>query len=178
MNALRKAIIENWKSLSPVPPGFWPDFEEVLGAPATDELIAELERSGDFNDSLIAYSPETCHQLFYQFSKTFDDSVTLEVSIPAAAIDEVEGTVERGKMLDKLRWRGQTKFRVGLPGPDEMAPEELRRWYEEYDRHGQTPSIWPKNRKCFLNIVEHLKKALPVKTVELDPRLLDDPAKS
>jgi len=177
MNALHAAVLENWKALSTLPPGFWPDFDEQLGTSAAANAIAELDANDYFIDSILEFFPQACHSLDFEFSRDLNALIVVKISVPRTAADEVEGSIQRGKMLGEW-FRGRTSFRAKLPGPDDMPPEDLHRWHEEYDRLGNTPSIWPQNRQCFLNIVEHLKKALPVKSLELDPRLVDDRART
>jgi hypothetical protein len=74
------------------------------------------------------------------------------------------------KELEKL---GDGDFGAPLKATEVHA----RRMAGEVSGLEETPSVWPQNCRCLLNIVENLRQALPVKNVELDPRILDEPAK-
>jgi len=91
---------------------------------------------------------------------------------------EDSGARERARMEEE--WEAERERR-GLPPrvvfewpqEGEMDEEARQRWWDKYNDLLETASVWPQNRQCLLNIVEHLKQALPVKSVVLDPRLLD-----
>jgi hypothetical protein len=172
IDALRAANLDNWKRLSPLPPGFWPDFDEALNTAESERIIAEIEDSrGYLFDTISFYFPNCCHDLTFDFSKYDNGLFVIEITIPARALSEVEGTPRRGEMV--WNWHKSRKsFDTELPGPDDFEEDELRQWHDEYNRLGDTPSLWPQTRECFLNVVNHLKEALPNANVKTDERLL------
>jgi hypothetical protein len=171
INALRAAILDNFKKLSPLPPGFWPDLDDFFKG-ETERIIREIEDShGCFYDSIVEYFPNCCHSLTFDFSEYDNGLFVIEITIPAKVLSEVEGTRRRGEMI--WNWcKGRTSFEAELRGPNDFGEDDLRQWYEEYNRLGDTPSIWPQTRECFLNVVNHLKDALPRASVKTDERLL------
>jgi hypothetical protein len=162
--------MENWKRMSPLPCGFWPHLDEQFGSEKIQRMIAEVEAYDIFYDNVVDYFPNTCHSLSFEFRRQLDGLMQVRLSIPASALDEVEGS---RAMAAKWNWRDIKSFHKGLPRPGDMSDEELR-MQEEYNHLRNTPSIWPQNRERFLKVVSELRKALPVREAEFDPRLIDD----
>jgi hypothetical protein len=107
-----------------------------------------------------------------------DNHLLVWLSAPNVVKYEVEGTRERNRMerewAEERRKRGrESLYLPDTPQDDEIDPTAYDAWYDKYFALERTPSIWAQNRACFLNIVEHLKRTLPVRNVELDPRLLE-----
>lgn len=184
VKALHSAMTENWHALADQPQHAWPNFDRHFSTLAAERMIAELEDTSDWNDGSSCsdidcrYSPLDPYELPISVSRDWTRRLTIWFPVLSETLSQVQGTAAQRLMIEKwLPWRGRTDFHPRMPKPGDMEPEELRTWYEEYNRLGNTPSLWPQNRQCLLNIVEHLKRALPVKEVQLDPRLLNDPAK-
>jgi len=66
------------------------------------------------------------------------------------------------------------------PQDGELDEEAYDAWWDKYRSLGEdySPSVWPQNRQCFLNVIEHFKSAFPVKEVRLDAPFMEAPDKT
>jgi len=146
-----------------------------------DELLVPSSNRGTWPRTEIwaDFSPLSDEISELQLVRSLEDNHLLVwVSTSQDVTHEREGTRERNRMerecAEQRRKRGRESLSLpDTPQDDELDPAAYDAWYEKYFALERTPSIWPQNRACFLNIVDHLKQALPVRKVELDPRLLD-----
>lgn len=188
IKALQTAVMQNWETLADEPTHcwsttlkyFWPNFARHFSTLVAERMIIELEDIEDSWDGTssskidLYFSPLCMREVCVEFVRRADGPLWLEMRLDGEATTEVEGTQGQKKMLSEWHgWHGATVFRSGLPGSGDMPDDELRRWHNEYTRLGQTPSIWPKHRRCLLNIVQHLERVLPIQKLNLDPRLID-----
>ncbi len=188
LNALDEAVMQNWQTRdrSGQPATYHQD--RMLSDRRADDILSELGRPDPHLDGaafssvhaeFCPYSTETIDLEFWKWPDL--DQITIWLDAAEAIKFEREGSRERARMehewMKELEARGRLSLDRGWvfepPRESDMTPDEFDGWWQKYSRLDETPCVWPQNRQCFLNIVEHLKRALPVKKVELDPRLLE-----
>jgi hypothetical protein len=160
-----------------------------------EDVLGELDdqrslRSGGLAFTSVfspVFSPVSAEGMEITFwRREGNERVDVSISVREAVIYEREGHRERARMewewMKKLESHGLVSLEHGWsfepPTDNEMPSKEYDRWWKRYHELDETPSIWPQNRECLLNIVENLKRVLSVKDVSFDPRLLENPPSS
>ncbi len=183
VQAVEKAVAENWKELASEPRNRWPDFRRQFSTLVTERIIAELDDPEEMNDSRwyatldFCFSPNCAREITIDLYREKVGPILLRMSLDGGAMNEVEGTTAQRRMIENWRpsWRGATEFHpFTMPQAGDMPEDELRQWYEEYERLGRALSLWPQHRRCFMHIAEGIMKAVVVKKAEIDPRLMHE----
>jgi hypothetical protein len=188
IESVRAAVSENWENHSDDKSAKSPDVGELKLPEAARQLADDIaagvrEWSGgdrSANARYFSFCPLSTRRSYVSFWRYADGTIGVGLVAPESVTREVQGDRERDSI--ELEWDDEKK-RSGKPlssvfeGPQEgeMVEEDYFAWWDKYHALGDTPSIWPQNRQCLLNIIEHLKKALPVREIEIDPRLCEPP---
>jgi hypothetical protein len=192
LSAFKQSIGENWGTAPSLSPVYYHGVE--TSDATTTQILVELSKP---NSALgtAAYDhvggelcPLSCEVAELALWNWFElDELTSWLDVREDIMFEVEGSRELERMerewMRELERRGKIAnadtWPFEHPTEEDLGEDGYDAWWKRYfDLRDKTPSVWPRNRQCFLNIVEHLKRALPVKNVELDPRLREDGAKS
>lgn len=188
MKALQQSVVQNWEILADEPAHLWsttqkhlwPNFHRHFSTLVVERMMIELEDTEDWQDGTsfssieFYFSPLCFREAYVHFARKANGSLNLLLGLDGEVTREVAGTGAQRKMLGEWHdWRGATVFRSGLPESGDMPDDALRKWHDDYERLGETPSIWPKHRQCLLNIVQHLELVLSIQKLNLDPRLTD-----
>jgi hypothetical protein len=130
-----------------------------------------------------SFCPVSCWAPYLTFWRYGDGTMGVSVTV-LSSTPRYERQADRERTRMEFEWEKERQSR-GLPynpaaiGPeeDELDEEAYDAWWNRYNTltNDDTPCVWPQNRQSLLNIIDHLKKALPVKEVRLDPPLLEAP---
>jgi hypothetical protein len=186
----RAAVMENWEKHTDQYSLPAPHLEALQLPAAATQVVEEIEAGKDEYESgsrtssteHFSFCPVSFWAPYLTFWRYGDGTMGVSVTILSSQPRyERQGDRERSRM--ESEWEEECQKR-GKPwhlilssvGPEdgELDDEACCAWWDKYySLSHDTPSVWPQNRQCFLNIIDHLKKALPVESVRLDPPLLE-----
>jgi len=189
LDSVRAALIENWEACADTASKQAPCLDQLDTATAAPRIIDEIGQSErQFADGIhtsefreFRYSPVSVWSASMDIWKYTDETIGVLLIVSENITCEVKGDRERWRMQSEWEEEKKRRGEVLVPGSEgpewgELDEEAYDAWWSKYNALAETPKVWPQNRRCLLNIVEHLKKALPVKEVRLDPRLLEEPS--
>jgi hypothetical protein len=193
IECVRAAVLENWEKHSDEyarATERTPHLEALELPAAANQIVEGIEAGKDVYESgrrassteHFSYSPLSNWAPYLTFWRRADGTLGVCFTILSSKPPyELQGDRERSRM--ESEWEAECLKR-GKPwhdvlracGPEwgELDEEAYYAWWDKYHSLGEgySPSVWPQNRQSFLNVVKHLKNALPVKEVWLDPPFL------
>lgn len=123
----------------------------------------------------LSFSPLSLYVCWLFIYKQPDDQLSVDLSVKEWALYEFKGEREQRRMeweWDEIR-RNRGETTSGKRGPNEEDPR-YDEWWEQWNGLDELDeNVWPQNKKCLQHIIERLKSALPVRSVEIDEELRD-----
>ena len=194
IECVRAAVLENWEKHADQYSNPTPNLAELELPAVALRIVEEIVSGKDKYQSgscasgteHFSYSPLSFWDPYLTFWKASDGTMRVRFTILSSRPPyERQGDRERERI--QKAWEEECQgggkpwheiMRNIGPLDGELDEEAVDAWSDKYNSLGELPSVWPENRQCFLNVIEHWKKALPVREVHFDWLFRDAPDKT